>query len=157
MSNTDVFALQQSGLNEFLFAPVGTEANGMTLNLVSVFARLGNDPWLEAGRLAKLPRSEATESLARVIASMPTSIWPLPTATVIAARLITLLPKQSRQSGQDRSARTSGAKAGRFVSLAMVVLACVACMLAFEAGVFTTSDAPKPDWSGVASFGAPPR
>src|SRR5271165_5988251 len=138
MSNSDVFALQQSGLNEFLFAP------------------LGNDPWIEAGRLAKLPRSEATESLARVIANMPTSIWPLPTATVIAARLITLLPQQSRQSGQDRSARASGAKTGRFVSLA-VLLACVACVLAFEAGVFTTSDVPKPDGSGVASFGPSPR
>jgi hypothetical protein len=140
-------------LNEFLFAPVGTEANGMTLSLVSVFARQGNDPWLEAGRLARLPTSEATESLARVIASMPTSIWPLPTAAVIAARLVTLLPKQSRQSGQDRSARASGAKAGRFVSLA-VILACVACVLALEAGVFTTSDAPRPDGSGVASFGS---
>jgi hypothetical protein len=77
MSSSDAFALQQSGLNEFLFAPVGTETNGMTLSLVSVFARLGNDPWLEPGRLARLPKSEATESLARSIASMPTSIWPL--------------------------------------------------------------------------------
>ena len=65
MPSSDPFAFQQSGLNEFLFAPVGTEANGMTLSLVSVFARLGSDPWLEAGRLAKLPKSEATESLVR--------------------------------------------------------------------------------------------
>ena len=52
MANTDAFALQQSGFNAFLFAPVGTEANGMTLSLVSVFARAGNDPWAEAGSLA---------------------------------------------------------------------------------------------------------
>jgi hypothetical protein len=71
MPSSDAFALRRSGLNEFLFAPVGTEANGMTLSLVSVFARLGNDPWLEAGRLARLPKPEATESLARIIASMP--------------------------------------------------------------------------------------
>ena len=75
MASSDAFALRQSGLNEFLFAPVGTEANGMTLSLVSVFARLGNDPWLEAGKLARLPKSEAIESLARLIAGMPTSIY----------------------------------------------------------------------------------
>ena len=44
MPSTDAFALRRSGLGEFLFAAVGTEANGMTLSLVSVFARLGNDP-----------------------------------------------------------------------------------------------------------------
>ena len=59
----DVFALRRSGLNDFLFAIVGAEANGMTLSVVSVFARLGNDPWQEASRLALLPRLEATESL----------------------------------------------------------------------------------------------
>jgi hypothetical protein len=75
MANTDAFALQQSGFNAFLFPLVGTEPNGMTLSLVSVFARAGNDPWLEAGRLAGSSKSEATESLARSIAGMPTSMW----------------------------------------------------------------------------------
>jgi hypothetical protein len=156
VSNSDAFALRQSGFNEFLFATVGTEANGMTLSLVSVFARLGNDPWLEAGRLARLPKSEATESLARVIASMPTSIWPLSTATEIAARLITLLPTQSGKSERILSAPAFGTKAGRFVSIA-VVMVCIACVLAFEAGDFGAFDAPKPDRGGVASFGVPPR
>jgi hypothetical protein len=88
MPSSDAFALSRSGLNEFLFAPVGTEANGMTLSVVSVFARLGNDPWLEASKLARLPKLEATETLGRIIASMPTSIWPLQAATPIAARLV---------------------------------------------------------------------
>ena len=117
MPSSDVFALRQSGLNEFLFAPVGTEANGMTLSLVSVFARLGNDPWLEAGRLAKLPKSEATESLARSITSMPTSIWPLQAATAIAARLIALLPTQSGESRRNPPASAYGAKAGPFLTI----------------------------------------
>ena len=98
MPSSDAFALRRSGLNEFLFASVGIEANGMTLSLISVLARLGNDPWLEAGRLAKLPKSEATETLARIIAGMPTSVWPLQAATAIAARLIALLPTQSGES-----------------------------------------------------------
>jgi hypothetical protein len=62
---SDAFALRRSRLSEFLFAPVGTVANGMTLSVFVVFSRLGNDPWQEAGRLAGLPKSEATESLAR--------------------------------------------------------------------------------------------
>ncbi len=100
MPSSDAFAFSRSGLNEFLFAPVGTEANGMTLSVVSVFARLGNDPWLEAGRLARLPKLEATESLARIIANMPASVWPLQSATAIAVRLVALLPTLSGKSGR---------------------------------------------------------
>ena len=74
MGMTDVFALQRSRLNDFLFAAVGTEANGMISSMVFGIARLGNDPWLGGGFAAELPRSEATESLARSIAAMPTSI-----------------------------------------------------------------------------------
>lgn len=156
MPSTDAFALQRSGLSEFLFAPVGTEANGMTLSVVSVLARLGNDPWLEAARLATLPKSEATERLARSIASLPTSIWTLPAATAIAVRLITLLPTQSGRSGQSPRASANGAKAGRYLSIA-AVLVCVACAVALGAGVFTTFDAPRPDGSSVASFAVSPR
>jgi hypothetical protein len=36
---------------------VGVEANGMTLSVLSTLARRGMDPWQEAERLAKLPRS----------------------------------------------------------------------------------------------------
>ena len=35
MPSTDAFALRRSGLNEFLFAAVGTESSGMTLSLLS--------------------------------------------------------------------------------------------------------------------------
>jgi hypothetical protein len=156
MSTSDAFALRRSGLNEFLFASVGTEANGMVLSLVSVFARQGNDPWLEAGRLDRLPKSEATESLAQIIAGMPASTWPLPASMAIAARLIGLLPSQSGGARQSPPASAPDAKAGRLVRI-WVVLACVACVAAFEAGVFTTVNAPKPDGGSVASFAAPPR
>ena len=46
-------------LIEFLFAPVGTEANGVPPQHGLGFARLGNDPWQEARRLAGLPKPEA--------------------------------------------------------------------------------------------------
>jgi hypothetical protein len=92
VASPDVTALRRSDLNQFLFADVGTEASGMTLSVVSVLARQGSDPWREAGRLADLPKAEATDSLARTIAGMPKSLWNLPDAIVIAARLTGLLP-----------------------------------------------------------------
>jgi len=92
VATPDVTALQRSDLNQFLFADIGTEANGMTLSVMSVFARRGSDPWTEAGRLARLPKADATDSLARMIAGMPKSLWALPDAVVIAVRLIGLLP-----------------------------------------------------------------
>jgi hypothetical protein len=84
--------LGNSGLNEFLHAEVGTEASGMPLSVLSTLARLGVDPWQEAGRLAKLPRKAAVNGLAQMIAGMPASRWPLPDATRIAERLVALLP-----------------------------------------------------------------
>jgi hypothetical protein len=141
MPSTDAFALRRSGLNEFLFAAVGTEGNGMVLCLVSVFARLGHDPWQEAGRLAALPRVEATESLARTIAGMPCSDWPLSTAREIAARSIALLPMRSSNSGDGSPTSADGTKATHFISMGLVLVG-LAFGLAFEAGVFTPSNAP---------------
>ena len=155
MPSTDVFALRRSGLNEFLFAAVGTEANGMTLNLVSVFARLGNDPWREAGRLAGLPKSEAIESLAQIIAGLPTCVWPLPAATAIAARLIALLPAQSERSRYGMPASPNAANAGNFLRIGLVLLS-VAFAAAFASGIFTAGGAPKLDGSNVASFAEVP-
>jgi hypothetical protein len=97
VASSDVTALQRSDLNQFLFADVGTEASGMTLSVMSVLARQGSDPWREAGRLADLPQAEATDSLARTIAGMPKSLWKLPDAVVIAARLTGLLPARPQK------------------------------------------------------------
>ena len=155
MPSTDAFALRRSGLNEFLFAPVGIEANGMTLSLLSVFARAGSDPWAEAGRLAGLPKSEATASLARSIAGMPASIWPLQVAMTIADRLVALLPTQSYGARPRLAVPVVAGKAGRFISMA-ILLIYVACMLAVQAGLFTTSAPPNPGGSDVASFTASP-
>jgi hypothetical protein len=66
----------------------------MTLSVMSVFARRGADPWTEAGRLAALPKADAADSLAAMIAGMPRSLWALPDAGVIAVRLIGLLPSR---------------------------------------------------------------
>jgi hypothetical protein len=88
----DTLALPGSALDGFLFADVGREANGMTLSVLSAFARREMDPWQEAAYLATLPAAAAIDRLARVIAAMPASPWSLQDATGIAERLVPLLP-----------------------------------------------------------------
>ena len=64
------FSLLHSDLNDFLFAAIGNEQNGMPLNVVSGLTRLGLDPWEEAAQLAALPRAAAAEALAPIIARL---------------------------------------------------------------------------------------
>ena len=158
MSGSDAFALRRSGLNEFLFAPVGTEASGMTLSLVSVFARGGDDPWREAGRLAGLSKPEAIASLARTIAGMPTSLWPLPAATTIATRLIALLPAGPSMTRTGLSGPTPADRvtAGRLVRIGLVI-AFVAGAAAFQAGLLTPAHAPPPGHGEVITLTTPGR
>lgn len=110
MTATDVYALQKSALNDFLFADIGAEANGMILRLVSVFARAGQDPWREADRLAQLPPAAAIAILSRLIAGTQPSAWGQTEAEVIAARLVALLPeKLARRAGHSVAARAARA------------------------------------------------
>ena len=109
----DAFALGRSNLNGFLFADIGVEGSGMPLSVISALARQGLDPWLEAGRLAKLPRTVAADGLARLIAALPASLWPMPDATLIAARLVTLLPGQDGLDGASQT-RCAGGEARQF-------------------------------------------
>jgi hypothetical protein len=41
--------------DDFLFAPLGEERNGMRLSVISALSRLEVDPWQEAASLAELP------------------------------------------------------------------------------------------------------
>src|ERR1700735_4323337 len=71
MSSPDAFALKNSGLNAFLFAEVGTELNGSQLTILSILARLGQDPWAEAARWAQLPKAAMIDCLVHSITQMP--------------------------------------------------------------------------------------
>ena len=68
------------------------EAGGSALSMVSALARLGLDPWEEAGRLASMRRGEAAEQLARLIAEIPDLYPSLPEARTIARALVERLP-----------------------------------------------------------------
>src|SRR5579862_3396368 len=83
-----------SEFNDFLFAPIGEERNGMLLSVLSALARLDVDPWQEAAELARLSRENATQRLASLIAAaLPDKPSVRLDPGSIAARLIALLPR----------------------------------------------------------------
>jgi hypothetical protein len=152
MANSDAFALRRSGLDEFLFASVGIEPSGMALSVLSVFARLGNDPWMEAGKLVGVPTGEAIISLAQTITAMPRSMWTLPDATEIATRLIALLPTSLGSPAQEPSkARRPTVRA---VTVGLLLMG-VVFGFALASGQFTTHHVAQFDGSGFSTTADP--
>lgn len=96
MANSNIFSLSKSDLNPFLYSDVGTELNGSNLTVLSVLARLGQDPWTEAGRLSKLSTSAATDWLTDTIKRTPLTAQAIGEARATAARLVLLLPAHTK-------------------------------------------------------------
>jgi hypothetical protein len=116
------FSLLNSDLNDFLFAVVGEEQNGMPLNVVSGLTRLGFDPWEEAGRLAALPKALAAEKLAPIIARLPVG-RPQPSDSLAISRLLVeLLPEHQWAASGPQPADAEGKK----YLQGMILLACLA-------------------------------
>ncbi len=104
MTQSNVFAFKNSGLDALLFADVGTEANGSGLTVLSMLARLGLDPWAEAARWVDLPKTVAIDCLAGAIARMPLGPQAAMEARATAKRLILLLPLRNTIREQAASA-----------------------------------------------------
>jgi hypothetical protein len=145
MPSSDAFALRRSGLDEFLFASVGTEPSGLTLSLLSVFARRGDDPWNEAEKLVGLSKGDAIESVALTIVRMPRSVWTLLDATTIATRLVALLPSRVGDA-QPRPSIDNRKRIWHFAGIGLVLVA-VAFVMASTLGLFATDQAGKFDGS----------
>ena len=117
------FSLLHSDLNDFLFASVGVEQNGMPLSVVSALTRLGVDPWEEAARLAALPKALAAEALAPMIARLPIARPALSDSLVITRRLVELLPVRGLTTSPGRE--QAGTQDKRYL-FAVMLLACLA-------------------------------
>jgi hypothetical protein len=164
------FSLLNASFDDFLFASIGEEASGMPLSVASVLARLGTDPWVEAGRLARLPQAKATEALAAMIAQVPMPSWQPSEVAGIVARLIALLPgaaaappprPEPKQPTPARSEPTPRDRPSRSRSSWYSMAAWVLCLALVTAAAFAAlSDGmPAEDRSGapiaVHSNGAP--
>jgi len=91
-----VFQIGPSPLTPFLHSPIGLEGNGMEMTVLSALARLGQDPWAEAARLADLSQPAAVDRLASAVLSLSGPSWPVAEATAAARRLVKLLPGHAR-------------------------------------------------------------
>ena len=116
------FSLLHSDLNDFLFASVGDQQNGMPLNVVSALTRLDVDPWEEAARLAALPKVLAAEALEPMIARLPI-FRRQQSDLVISQRLVELLPagRQAATAGPEQAV----AEKKKYFDT-VIVLACLA-------------------------------
>jgi hypothetical protein len=125
------FSLLHSDLNDFLFASVGEEQNGVTLSVVSGLTRLGLDPWEEAARLTPLPKALAAEALARLIARLPICRAQPLDDLAISRRLVELLPAQTQTAPlQARRGTWSGHNDAWWTLMLFASLAVAAAVLA---------------------------
>jgi hypothetical protein len=81
--------------DDFLFAPVGEDRNGLPLSIISLLGRLDLDPWLEAASLAGQPAEAAVQRLSALLAALPVRSLKQADPGAIAARLIALLPRRT--------------------------------------------------------------
>lgn len=86
----------------FLFAPIGEDANGMVLSVLSVLARLNIDPWREASKIAALPREAAIGHLAALLRKTTDASCGQRDPMAMARRLVLLLPTRGQQAIQAR-------------------------------------------------------
>jgi hypothetical protein len=82
--------------NAFLYAAIGADANGTVVSVLSAMARMNLDPWQETKDLAALSAKAATRRLASLIAAVPGGPSDPNEPALIAARLVKLLPSQTR-------------------------------------------------------------
>ncbi len=80
--------------NAFLFAPLGVDAAGGDLSVVSALARLDMDPWAEAEKLTRLPGEAAASKLTGWMSRFPELSASLEDRAKTAARLMALLPQR---------------------------------------------------------------
>ncbi len=123
MSRTASPAFLGTEFDNFLFAPIGEDGNGMLLSVLSALARLELDPWQEAARLARLPATSATRRLASLLAALPDGARGQRDFSAIAARLVALLPRKAPSSAVTLKRPTSVVRAPSLRAVMWVIVA----------------------------------
>lgn len=93
MNHTASISFLGSEFNDFLFAPIGEDKNGMLLTVLSALARRDLDPWKAAAEFAGLPGETAVQRLVSLISTLPYGASPQTDPRTIAARVVALLPR----------------------------------------------------------------
>lgn len=120
--------------DEFLLAPIGEDASGLPLTMLSALARLDIDPWEEAAGLARLPVEAATQKLISLLATVPNWRVPSGDAATIATILIGLLhrPPAKKVDSPEAPPRAAVAAPSKDTRLALYYLIALIFMLAAQ-------------------------
>ena len=86
---------QGSEFQQFLYAPICEDPEGMTLSVLSALARQDIDPWTEAARLCQLPEETALEQIIALLDALPIRILASLDRMKVASRLSALLPRRT--------------------------------------------------------------
>ncbi len=124
--------------DEFLYAIIGRERNGMELTMASAIARSGADPWQEAARIASLPKEMALQILARLLPAQLDAADPVANGQTTMERLFSLLPQQPPQ----RAIGKIKVGNNRSMHMAVVLTFCAAAVVILAHFAAT---APHPD------------
>lgn len=146
-----------SEFNDFLYAPIGEDSNGMLLSVLSALARLDVDPWEEAAQLAQLPEETAARKLGLLIAALPNGPSARPDPATIALRLIALLPCRpgSRISSRKKLSGVAGAMPHTPVMAYLMYYAVFIASVLVSQWLFHSLPAPtKIDSAPVSEFSA---
>lgn len=98
---------RETQYDAFLFAPL-CEDDEITLTVLSILARQDLNPWQEAAALAHLSKDQAINSLASKIWKSNSERWSPSEASILAMRLIELLPSQGSHSSSPVAELPSG-------------------------------------------------
>jgi hypothetical protein len=146
--------------DDFLFAPIGEDRNGMLVSVLSGLVRLDIDPWQEAAKLAQLPGQTATQRLASLIGALRDRESSHLDPPAIAMRLIALLPNRHDTKNQSRSTahavRSTINSRPWWVYLILMSFALGAQFLTASKQLPTKEDSAQPDPSSLASQQSPP-
>jgi hypothetical protein len=115
--------------DNFLFALVGEDRNGMPLSVVSVLARMELDPWVEAASLADLPAETAARKLAAWLDALPDPTLQQASPDTRAARLIALLPRRKTLNSPPPLAQTGAVAAAKPRALTRAILVAIYLIL----------------------------
>ena len=143
MALRPAYLLMNVEFDDFLFAPVGEQSNGMPLSVISALTRLDFDPWEKAGQLSKLTAKDASQALAALIARLPGGRWEIADASAIATRLVALLPRRPAPGGPPTDATSPPEKINTIPSVAWVVL--LALLAAGLFGIMQSMDSRRHD------------
>jgi hypothetical protein len=125
-----------SEFNDFLFALVGEDRNGMPLSVVSMLARMELDPWVEAASLADLPAETAAQKLAAWLDVLPDPTLKPASPDTRAARLIALLPRRRNRDSPPPVAGTVAVPATQPRTLTKVILVAIYMILSLGIQLF---------------------